>query len=206
MPQKPLLVAMDLEGVLVPEVWISVAEKTGIPELRLTTRDFSDYSALMRHRLQILDQHRLTLRDIQDVISTMQPLPGAVDYLNWLRERHQAVILSDTFYEFASPLMQKLGWPTLFCNSIHADENGRVTGYTMRLNDGKRHAALAFKQLNFKVIAMGDSYNDTDMLKEADLGILFRPSENVKREFPQFQVVSEYSEVVAIINAFHGQP
>ncbi|HPY91359.1 MAG TPA: bifunctional phosphoserine phosphatase/homoserine phosphotransferase ThrH [Lentisphaeria bacterium] len=206
MPQKPLLVAMDLEGVLVPEVWISVAEKTGIPELRLTTRDFSDYSALMSHRMKILDQHRLTLRDIQDVINTMQPLPGAVEYLNWLRERHQAIILSDTFYEFASPLMQKLGWPTLFCNSIHADENGRVTGYTMRVDNGKKRATLAFKQLNFRVIAMGDSYNDTDMLKEADLGILFRPSENVRREFPQFQVVSEFTEVVDIINAFCNQP
>ncbi|NLF61474.1 MAG: bifunctional phosphoserine phosphatase/homoserine phosphotransferase ThrH [Lentisphaerae bacterium] len=197
---------MDLEGVLVPEVWISVAEKTGIPELRLTTRDFSDYSALMSHRMKILDQHRLTLRDIQDVINTMQPLPGAVEYLNWLRERHQAIILSDTFYEFASPLMQKLGWPTLFCNSIHADENGRVTGYTMRVDNGKKRATLAFKQLNFRVIAMGDSYNDTDMLKEADLGILFRPSENVRREFPQFQVVSEFTEVVDIINAFCNQP
>jgi len=206
MPQKPLLVAMDLEGVLVPEVWISVAEKTGIPELRLTTRDFSDYSALMSHRMKILDQHRLTLRDIQDVINTMQPLPGAVEYLNWLRERHQAIILSDTFYEFASPLMQKLGWPTLFCNSIHADENGRVTGYTMRVDNGKKRATLAFKQLNFRVIAMGDSYNDTDMLKEADLGILFRPSENVRREFPQFQVVSEFTEVIDIINAFCNQP
>ena len=197
---------MDLEGVLVPEVWISFAEKTGIPELRLTTRDFSDYSALMSHRMKILDQHRLTLRDIQDVINTMQPLPGAVEYLNWLRERHQAIILSDTFYEFASPLMQKLGWPTLFCNSIHADENGRVTGYTMRVDNGKKRATLAFKQLNFRVIAMGDSYNDTDMLKEADLGILFRPSENVRREFPQFQVVSEFTEVIDIINAFCNQP
>ena len=206
MPQKPLLVAMDLEGVLVPEVWISVAEKTGIPELRLTTRDFSDYSALMSHRMKILDQHRLTLRDIQDVINTMQPLPGAVEYLNWLRERHQAIILSDTFYEFASPLMQKRGWSSLFCNSIHADENGRVTGYTMRVDNGKKRATLAFKQLNFRVIAMGDSYNDTDMLKEADLGILFRPSENVRREFPQFQVVSEFTEVVDIINAFCNQP
>lgn len=206
MPQKPLLVAMDLEGVLVPEVWISVAEKTGIPELRLTTRDFSDYSALMSHRMKFLDQHRLTLRDIQDVICTMEPLPGAVEYLDWLRERHQAIILSDTFYEFASPLMQKLGWPPLFCNSIHADENGRVTGYTMRVDNGKKRATLAFKQLNFRVIAMGDSYNDTDMLKEADLGILFRPSENVKREFPQFQVVSEFSEVIDIINAFCNQP
>ncbi|HOG51036.1 MAG TPA: bifunctional phosphoserine phosphatase/homoserine phosphotransferase ThrH [Lentisphaeria bacterium] len=206
MPQKPLLVAMDLEGVLVPEVWISFAEKTGIPELRLTTRDFSDYSALMSHRMKILDQHRLTLHDIQNVIKTMEPLHGAVEYLDWLRERHQAIILSDTFYEFASPLMQKLGWPTLFCNSIHADENGRVTGYTMRVDNGKKRATLAFKQLNFRVIAMGDSYNDTDMLKEADLGILFRPSENVRREFPQFQVVSEFTEVIDIINAFCNQP
>jgi len=197
---------MDLEGVLVPEVWISFAEKTGIPELRLTTRDFSDYSALMSHRMKILDQHRLTLHDIQNVIKTMEPLHGAVEYLDWLRERHQAIILSDTFYEFASPLMQKLGWPTLFCNSIHADENGRVTGYTMRVDNGKKRATLAFKQLNFRVIAMGDSYNDTDMLKEADLGILFRPSENVRREFPQFQVVSEFTEVIDIINAFCNQP
>lgn len=202
MSSKPLLLAMDLEGVLVPEVWISVAEKTGIAELRLTTRDFSDYNALMRHRMAILDQHQLTLADIQEVISTMQPLPGAIEYLDWLRPRHQAIILSDTFYEFASPLMRQLGWPTLFCNTIHSNDKGQVTGYTMRVDNGKKKAAVAFQQLNFQVIAMGDSYNDTEMLKVADLGILFRPSENVKQEFPQFPTVTEYQEVIQLIEEF----
>lgn len=168
MAKRPLLVAMDLEGVLVPEVWISVAEKTGIEGLKLTTRDISDYSVLMAHRIKLLSENGLTIRDIQGVIATLAPLPGALEYLDWLRERWQAVILSDTFYEFASPLMRKLKWPMLFCNNIHCDENGMVNGYTMRIADGKRHAVLAFKQLNFSVVAMGDSYNDTAMLKEAD--------------------------------------
>ena len=195
MAPRPVIVAMDLEGVLVPEVWISVAEKTGIEGLRLTTRDISDYSVLMAHRLKLLRENGLTLKDIQDVIATMDPMPGAVEYMAWLRERFQAVILSDTFYQFASPLMRKLGFPTLFCNDIHADEQGMVDSYQMRLLDGKRHAVLAFKQLNFRVIAMGDSYNDTAMLLEADLGMLFRPSPKVVKEFPQLPVVTEYAEV-----------
>ena len=200
--RRPLIVAMDLEGVLVPEVWISVAEKTGIEGLKLTTRDISDYSVLMFHRMKLLDENNLKLKDVQDVIDTMEPLPGAVDYLNWLRERYQGVILSDTFYEFASPLMRKLGWPTLFCNSIHTDASGRISGYTMRLDEGKRHAVLAFKQLNFTVVAMGDSYNDTSMLLEADMGMLFRPSAKVIKEFPQLPVVMEYSEVMERIVQF----
>ena len=190
---------MDLEGVLVPEVWISVAEKTGIEKLRLTTRDISDYDALMKHRISTLAENNLKLKDIQNVIATMDPLPGAVEYMDWLRQRHQAVILSDTFYEFASPLMRKLGWPTLFCNSIHADENGTVTDYTMRLQEGKRHAVLAFKQLNFRVFAMGDSFNDTAMILEADYGTLFRPSEKVVRQFPNLPVVTEYAQVQEMI-------
>ncbi len=190
---------MDLEGVLVPEVWISVAEKTGIEKLKLTTRDISDYDVLMKHRISTLKENNLKLRDIQEVIATMDPLPGAVEYMDWLRQRHQAVILSDTFYEFASPLMRKLGWPTLFCNSIQTDETDTVTNYTMRLLEGKRHAVLAFKQLNFRVFAMGDSFNDTAMIQEADYGTLFRPSEKVVRQFPQMPVVTEYAQVREMI-------
>ncbi len=200
--KRPILVAMDLEGVLVPEVWIAVAERTGIEELRLTTRDISDYDVLMKKRLALLQEHGLTLADIQEVIAGMSPLPGAREYLDWLRSEFQTVILSDTFYEFAKPLMQQLGWPTLFCNKLETDEKGRVCQYLIRLQDGKRHAVLAFKQLNFTVIAMGDSYNDTTMLSEADLGILFRPSENVKAEFPQFQVAEDYERVKDIIIGF----
>ena len=202
--KRPIIVAMDLEGVLVPEVWISVAEKTGIEGLKLTTRDIADYSALMSHRMKLLDENGLKLQDIQDVIATMEPLPGAVDYMTWLRERYQGIILSDTFYEFASLLMRKLNWPTLFCNSIHTDATGRITGYTMRLDEGKRHAVLGFKQLNFSVVAMGDSYNDTSMLLEADLGMLFRPSAKVVKEFPQLPIVTEYSEVMERIVNFAG--
>lgn len=202
MSKRPILVAMDLEGVLVPEIWITFAIKTGIEELKLTTRDISDYGKLMAHRLDILDKNNLKLKDIQDVIATMDPLPGAAEYMEWLRERYQCVILSDTFYEFASPLMRKLGWPTLFCNSIHADSTGKVTGYTMRINEGKRHAVLGFKQLNFTVIAMGDSYNDTSMILEADMGMLFRPSQSVVKDFPTLPVVNEYQEVIEAITQF----
>jgi len=199
MSGRTKLLAMDLEGVLVPEVWIAFAEKTGIKELRLTTRDISDYDVLMKRRLAILKENSLRLPDIQAVIETMAPLPGALEYLCWLRERCPFVILSDTFYEFAAPFMRKLGYPMLLCNSLVTDEQGTILDYRMRQLDGKRHAVLAFKQLNFDVLAMGDSFNDTAMLAEASLGILFRPSEKVLQEFPQFPVAREYDEVKDIL-------
>lgn len=193
---------MDLEGVLVPEIWIAFAEKTGIDELRLTTRDIPDYSQLMAGRIRILKEHGLKLQDIQEVIGTLRPLDGAVEYMEWLRQRFPAVILSDTFYEFAKPLMAQLGYPTLFCNTLVVKDDGEITGYTQRLQDGKRHATLAFKQLNFRVAAMGDSYNDTSMLAEAELGMLFRPSDTVRAQFPQFPVVTEYSQVEQMLENF----
>jgi len=186
---------MDLEGVLVPEVWIAVAEKTKIEKLRLTTRDISDYDELMRMRIGILRDNGLTLRDIQDVISTMDPLPGAADFLGWIRREAQAVILSDTFYAFALPLVKKLGYPTLLCNSIETDEKNIIVDYHLRIEDGKREAVEAFRNIAFRVIAVGDSYNDTTMLSSADLGILFRPPDNVIEEFPQFRVCREYDEL-----------
>lgn len=200
MSGRTKLLAMDLEGVLVPEVWIAFAEKTGISDLRLTTRDISDYDVLMKHRLAILQANSLRLSDIQAVIETMEPLPGAIEYVDWLRKHCQFVILSDTFYEFAAPFMRKLGYPLLLCNSLVTDEQGLIIDYRMRQLDGKRHAVLAFKQLNFDVMAMGDSYNDTAMLAEASLGILFRPSEKVLQEFPQFPVAYEYAEVKKMLS------
>lgn len=191
------LACLDLEGVLIPEVWINVAERTGIEELRVTTRDIPDYDELMQLRLGILDRHGLGIADIQSVISEMAPLPGAADFLDWLRERFQIVILSDTFYDFAAPFMRQLGWPTLFCHNLEIDERGRVAGYRLRQADPKRKAVQAFHGLNFRVIATGDSYNDTTMLSEADAGILFRPPQNVIDEFPQFPVATEYSELGA---------
>jgi phosphoserine/homoserine phosphotransferase len=202
MPKSPLLIAMDLEGVLVPEIWIAVAKETGIEKLRLTTRDISDYDELMRGRLQILRDNGLKLDDIQNVISTLSPLPGAKELLAKLRASYQVVILSDTFYEFAAPLMKQLDWPTLFCNFMNVDKRGAITDYHLRKNDGKRHAVAAFKALNFTVLATGDSYNDTTMLSEAHCGILFRPSANVKNEFPQFDVAENYEEMWAHIEQF----
>jgi phosphoserine/homoserine phosphotransferase len=175
-----------MEGVLVPEIWINFAEHTGIPELRRTTRDEPDYDKLMRGRLKILDDHGLKLADIQGVIRRMGPLEGAKEFLDGLRADYQVVILSDTFYEFAMPLMEQLGLPTLFCHKLLVDGSGRVADYRIRLKDHKREAVRHFKQLNFKTIAAGDSYNDTTMLGEADFGILFHAPENVIREFPQF--------------------
>ncbi len=204
MNKKPLLVAMDLEGVLVPEIWIAVAEKTGIEKLRLTTRDISDYDVLMRGRLDLLARHGLRLRDIQRVIAELDPLPGADELLTGLRERFQVVMLSDTFYEFASPLMRKLDWPTLFCNALVVDEKDHIVDYRLRQVDGKRQAVEAFKKLNFEVVATGDSYNDTTMLSAADEGILFRPSDNVKREFPQFPVAEDYADLEYFITRFHA--
>lgn len=191
------LACLDLEGVLVPEIWIAFADRTGIPELRLTTRDISDYDELMAHRLKILAEHGLKLPDIQEVIAGLSPLPGAVEFVAWLRERFQVIILSDTFYQFADPLMVQLGRPTLFCHKLEVADDGRITGYKLRLPDQKRQAIKAFHQLNFECIASGDSYNDTGMLGEADAGILFSPPENVIREFPQFPVATDYEQLKA---------
>jgi phosphoserine/homoserine phosphotransferase len=196
-----MIACLDLEGVLVPEIWINVAETTGIEALRRTTRDEPDYDRLMRGRLRILDEHGLKLPDIQSVIRGMGPLEGAKDFLAWLKRQHQVIILSDTFYEFAAPLMEQLDHPCLFCNSLVVDDGGRVTDYTLRLRDGKRKAVMALKLLNFTVIAAGDSYNDTTMLGEADAGILFRPSENVVRDFPQFPVTHTYEDLRAAFRA-----
>ncbi len=189
------LACLDLEGVLIPEIWIAFAEKTGIPELRATTRDIPDYDVLMRQRLNILDQHGYGLPDIQAVIATLDPLPGAEEFVDWLRQRFQLVILSDTFYEFAMPLMQKLGMPTLFCHRLETDGSGKVTDYVLRQPDPKRQSVKAFHSLNYFVIAAGDSYNDTTMLAEADVGILFHAPENVIREFPQFPAVHSYEDL-----------
>lgn len=189
------IVCLDLEGVLVPEIWIEFAERAGIPALRRTTRDEPDYDVLMKYRLDILAQHRLGLPAIQEVIASMGPMPGAREFLDALREDYQVVILSDTFYEFAHPLMRQLGWPTLFCHSLEADAEGRLLNYQLRMPDQKREAVRRFKELNFKVVAAGDSYNDTAMLGEAHGGILFHPPENVVREFPQFPVARTYAEL-----------
>ena len=185
------LACLDLEGVLVPEIWIRVAETTGIEELRLTTRDIADYDELMRHRLRILDANGIGLELIQEVIAAMGPMEGAPDFLNWLRARFQVVILSDTFYEFAMPLMAQLGYPTLLCHRLRV-ESDHITGYTLRQPDSKRAAVRVFHHLNYRVIAAGDSYNDVAMLAEADAGILFRPPANVIAEFPRFGVVTDY--------------
>jgi len=199
-----MIVCLDLEGVLVPEIWINVAETTGIEALRITTRDEPDYDKLMRNRIAILDQHSLRLRDIQAVIRRMGPLEGAHEFLGWLRGEHQVIILSDTFYEFAAPLMEQLGHPTLFCHSLVVDGDDKVRDYRLRIQDGKRRAVMALKLLNFGVVAAGDSYNDTAMLGEADAGILFRPPDNVVREFPQFPVTRTYDELRAAIERAAG--
>jgi phosphoserine/homoserine phosphotransferase len=188
------IACLDLEGVLVPEIWVNVAERTGIDALRITTRDIPDYDLLMQQRLALLAQHNLRLADIQAVIEAMGPLDGALDFLNWLRTRFQVVILSDTFYEFATPLMCQLGWPTLLCHHLHIEED-RVVGYRLRQSDAKRRAVQAFHNLNFQVIAAGDSYNDIPMLVEADTGILFRPPLKLVTEFPQFPVATTFEEL-----------
>ena len=189
------LACLDLEGVLVPEIWIEFAERTGIEALKATTRDIPDYDVLMKQRLALLDKHGLKIGDIQDVIATLSPLPGAVDFVDWLRERFQVIILSDTFYEFSAPLMRQLGWPTLFCHRLITDEHGRVVDYKLRQKDPKRESVKAFHSLNYKVIAAGDSYNDTTMLSEADVGILFHAPQNVIDEFPQFTAVHQYDDL-----------
>ncbi len=195
------VVCLDLEGVLVPEIWIEFSKRAGIPELSRTTRDEPDYDKLMHGRLALLEKHRLGLPDIQQVIAGMGPLPGAADFLDWLRSRFQLLILSDTFSEFAAPLMRQLGWPTLFCHELDVAENGFVRDYRLRLRDHKRITVVKLRELNFRVIAGGDSYNDTAMLAEAHAGILYRPPQNVIDEFPQFPVTRNYEEFKAAIIA-----
>lgn len=189
------LACLDLEGVLIPEIWIGFAEKTGIDALRATTRDIPDYDVLMKQRLSILAENQLGLPDIQEVIATMAPLEGAKEFVHWLKERFQLVILSDTFYEFSHPLMRQLDFPTLFCHRLVADDNGAIIDYKLRQADPKRQCVKAFHGLNFRVIAAGDSYNDTTMLAEADAGILFKAPQNVIEEFPQFPSVETYEQL-----------
>ena len=189
------IACLDLEGVLVPEIWIEFAKVTGIEELKATTRDIPDYDVLMKQRIRILEQHNLGLREIQDVIATLKPLDGAVEFVDWLRERFQVIILSDTFYEFSQPLMRQLGFPTLLCHRLNVDERGMVVGYTLRQRDPKRQSVLALKTLYYRIIAAGDSYNDTTMLGEADQGILFHAPQNVIEQFPQFPAVHTYEDL-----------
>jgi len=190
-----MLACLDLEGVLVPEIWIAFAEQTGIEKLRLTTRDIPDYDELMRGRLKILDENNFKLADIQKVIREIKPLEGANDFLGWLKTEFQVIILSDTFYQFAGPLMAQLDYPALFCNELVVGEDGRIADYRLRQADGKTQAVAALQSLNFKVIAAGDSYNDTGMLKKADAGIFFRPPEGITKEFPKFPVTHQYDEM-----------
>lgn len=192
---KPVVVCLDLEGVLVPEIWINVALKTGIDELKMTTREMPDYDRLMKQRLAILDQHGLKIQDIQQEIAKMGPLDGATDFIAWLRERCQVIILSDTFYQFAQPLMRQLGFPTLFCNQLEVEPAGRIVNYHMRMQNPKKHAVASLKALNFFTVAAGDSYNDLGMLGEADKGFFFRPPEHLTKEFPAFPVTQTYGEL-----------
>lgn len=189
------IACLDLEGVLIPEIWINFAERTGIEALKATTRDIPDYDVLMKQRLRLLDENGYGLPDIQKVISELEPMEGALDFLNWLRERFQVVILSDTFYEFGMPFMKQLGYPTLLCHKLEVDENGKVTDYKLRQANPKRQAVLGFHSMYYRTIAAGDSYNDTTMLAEADAGILFKAPDNVIKEFPQFPAVHSYEDL-----------
>jgi len=193
------IICSDMEGIFTPEIWIKVAEKTGIEELRLTTRDISDYDVLMKKRLGILNANGLKLKDITDVIKTMDPLDGAFEFLEWMRSRTQVIVVSDTYVEFARPLLKKLGWPTLFCNSLTIDKEGAISDYKLRQKDGKRKTVLSLRQLQYEIIAVGDSYNDITMLKEADQGILFNPPGNVREEYPELPGTYNYEELKSIM-------
>ena len=195
------MIMADLEGVFLPEIWINVAEKTGIEELKLTTRDISDYDVLMRRRLAILKENHLKIQDIQAVIATLDPLPGAREALDWIRARSQFIILSDTFEEFARPLMVKLGFPTLLCHSLTIDAQGRITDYNLRIKDQKKKAVQAFQGLNYHVTAFGDSYNDTGMIQAADQGFFFKPPETVVTEFPGIPVTRNYDELKSMLRS-----
>ena len=192
-----IICCLDLEGVLVPEIWIQVSKKTRIDDLRLTTRDIPNYDVLMKRRLKILCEHKISLKDIQGVISRIEPLPGAKTFLDELRERHQVIILSDTFQEFAAPLMKKLGQPVIFCNSLETDTRGFIRNYHLRQKDGKRKAVSGLKKIGFTVYAAGDSYNDITMLRSAKRGILFNPPDSIRKEFTQFNVATNYKQLLA---------
>jgi phosphoserine/homoserine phosphotransferase len=194
-----MIACLDLEGVLLPEIWIKFAEKSGIDELKITTRDIPDYSKLMRTRLQILQTHNLKINDIQDVVNTLEPLEGAKEFLSWLKSKFQVIILSDTFYEFSGPLMKQLDYPTLFCHQLVIDDKGSIVDFHLRQEDQKTKAVKALQGLNFKVISAGDSYNDTGMLQQADSGILFCPPESVIKEFPQFPIANNYKDFKALL-------
>jgi len=200
------IICLDLEGVLVPEIWIAFAEITGIDGLKATTRDIPDYDELMTQRLAYLSRHKLGLPDIQSVIEQMAPMPGARDFLDDLRAHFQVIILSDTFYEFATPLMRQLGWPTLFCHKLQVDERGAVTNYQLRQADPKRKSVQALRQLNYRIYAAGDSYNDVNMLEEADAGFLFKPPQNVIEEFPQYPVATDYATLAGYFRDASNSP
>lgn len=189
------ITCLDFEGVLIPEIWVGLAERTGIAELRVTTRDIADYDELMCYRLKICDQHGLKMQDIHAVVDTMEPLEGATEFLQWLREQSEVIILSDTFREFVSPLLRKLQHPTIFCHSLKLDSEGRIVNYLLRQKDQKRHAVNALRNLNYQVLAAGDSYNDISMLEAAHQGIFFRPTEKITQEYPQFPVTHQYNEL-----------
>jgi len=205
---KPTIIASDLEGVLVPEIWIAVAEETGIEQLRVTTREISDYDQLMKMRIGILRDHHLKLADIQRVIATLRPLPGAAEFVAWVRERSQFVIISDTFYEFAAPLMAQMNFPTIFCHSLLTDSDGMISGYRMRLEHPKRRSVHALQEIGFRVFAMGDSYNDIAMLEVADACLLFDPPGNVVADHPHFPVARSHDEVRRFLeeNIFAAAP
>jgi phosphoserine/homoserine phosphotransferase len=196
------IVCSDLEGVFVPEIWVNVSKHTGIDELKLTTRDISDYNVLMRRRLDILHQNKLTIDDIRHVISYIKPLPGATEFIYWLRRKTQLIVVSDTYEEFAGPLMEKLGLPTLFCNNLTIDDFGTITGYNLRQENGKMKVAEALQNLSYKVIAIGDSYNDIAMLRKAEVGILYRPPQNVIDDHNELPVVNSYDEVRDLIEQY----
>ncbi|MHA1784302.1 MAG: bifunctional phosphoserine phosphatase/homoserine phosphotransferase ThrH [Candidatus Helarchaeota archaeon] len=198
------IICLDLEGILIPEIWINVALQTGIDELKLTTRDISDYDVLMKKRLQILKEKNITLKDIQDTISKMELLEGAKEFFDWLRTVSQVIILTDSFIEFVMPFMKKLGYPTILCHNLETNSEGMIIDYKLRINNMKKKSVKAFKEMNFDVIAVGDSYNDTEMLKEAKHGILFRPPRNVIEEFSQFPIVTDYSALKQIISDYLG--
>ena len=203
---QPVITCLDMEGVLFPEIWLGLADKVGLQELRLTTRDISDYDVLMKKRLDVLRTHRITIHDIHDVVRDIRPLPGVPEFLAWLRRRSQVIILSDTFYEFVQPLMEQIHFPTIFCHTLGIDDEGLIADYFLRQNDQKRHAVSALKSLGFRVVAGGDSYNDVSMLQEADAGIFFCPPASIVQEYPQFPVASTYQEFQEHIGRAGGFP